>query len=196
MAETLIIASNNAGKIKEIRQMLPGIELRSLKDIGFVEDIPEPYHTFAENAAAKARTIHLHSGSNTFADDSGICVPALDNQPGVHSARYAGEHADDDANLRKLIKEMLGKEDRRAYYKAVICLVWNDEEHYFEGTCHGTLAESPAGDGGFGYDPIFIPEGYTQTFGELSPEVKNSMSHRGEAVRKMVAFINEQQGSN
>lgn len=191
---SLIIASNNEGKIREIRRMLPEMELRSMKDIGFVETIPEPYHTFAENAAAKARTIHLHCSCNTFADDSGICVPALDDAPGVHSARYAGDDADDDANLRKLIKDMLGKEDRRAYYKAVICLVWNGEEHYFEGTCHGTLAEAPAGNGGFGYDPIFIPDGHTETFGQLAPEVKNKLSHRGEAVRKMVDFIKEQAG--
>lgn len=190
----LIIASNNQGKIKEIRELLPGVELKSMRDIGFVADIPEPYHSFAENAAAKAKTIFLHCGCNTFADDSGICVPALDDAPGVRSARYAGDDAGDRDNMRKLLKEMTGKEDRRAYYKAVICLYWNEREHYFEGTCHGTLAEAPVGDGGFGYDPIFIPDGHTETFGQLSPEVKNKLSHRGEAVRKMVDFIKEMEG--
>lgn len=192
--DQLIIASNNQGKIKEIMELLPGMQLRSMRDIGFVEEIPEPYHTFAENAAAKARTIYMHCGCSTFADDSGICVPALDDAPGVRSARYAGDNADDGDNLRKLIQEMTAIEDRRAYYKAVICLVWNDKEYFFEGTCHGTLAKAPAGKGGFGYDPVFIPDGHTETFGQLPPEVKNKLSHRGEAVRKMVDFIKEQEG--
>lgn len=190
MGRGLVIASNNGGKIKEIRQLLPGIALQSLKDIGFSETIPEPYNTFNENAAVKARTVYGFCHINTFADDSGICVPALGDAPGVFSARYAGEHATDDMNLQKLIKEMEKQEDRRAYYKAVVCLVWNGTEHFFEGTCHGTLATAPAGDGGFGYDPLFIPDGYTETFGVLPAEIKNKLSHRGEAIRKMVAFIN------
>lgn len=192
MNNGLVIASNNAGKIKEIRQLLPGMELLSLKDIGFDKEIPEPYHTFAENAAVKARTVHEFCGRNTFADDSGICVPVLNDAPGVFSARYAGEPCDDERNLQKLLDEMKGKEDRRAYYKAVICLVWNGKEHYFEGTCHGTLATTPSGTGGFGYDPIFVPDGYDQTFGKLSADIKNQLSHRGEAVRKMVSFIKSQ----
>lgn len=169
--------------------MLPNIELSSLKDIGFIHDIPEPYLTFAENAAAKAKTVQAYAAKNTFADDSGICVSALNEAPGVHSARYAGTNAKDGDNLQKLLTNMLGITDRRAHYKAVICLIWDEQEHYFEGTCHGTLAEKPAGDGGFGYDPIFIPEGYSQTFGQLPQDVKNKLSHRGEAVRKMVDWI-------
>lgn len=192
MDNGLVIASNNAGKIKEIRQLLPGMELLSLKDIGFDQEIAEPYHTFAENAAVKARTIQAFCGRNTFADDSGICVAALNDAPGVFSARYAGEPSDDGRNLQKLLDEMSDKEDRRAYYKAVICLVWNSGEHYFEGICRGTLATAPSGTGGFGYDPIFIPDGYQQTFGELSADIKNQLSHRGKAVRKMVSFINSQ----
>lgn len=192
MSKGLIIASNNAAKIKEIRQLLPHVPLQSLKEIGFAQEIPEPYMTFEENAAVKAKTIYEHSNVNTFADDSGICVPALDNAPGVHSARYAGADATDVKNLQRLLADMEHIKDRRAYYKAVICLVWNGEEHYFDGTCHGRLATAPSGNRGFGYDPIFIPEGYQQTFGELSADVKNKLSHRGEAIRKMVKFIEEQ----
>jgi XTP/dITP diphosphohydrolase len=190
---TLVAATNNKGKLREIMQLLPeGVELKTLGDIGFAQEIPEPYETFEENAATKARTVHTFCGLNVFAEDSGICVPALDGAPGVHSARYAGEPKDDGRNLAKLADEMWGKEDRRAYYKAVICLIWEGEEHYFEGTCHGRLAEEPRGSGGFGYDPIFMPDGYNETFGELPDEVKNNLSHRGEAVRKMVAFIKTQ----
>jgi len=190
---TLVAATNNKGKLREIIQLLPqGVELKTFGDIGFTQDIPEPYETFEENAATKARTVHKFCGLNVFAEDSGICVSVLDGAPGVHSARYAGEPKEDGRNLVKLADAMWGKENRDAYYKAVICLIWNDKEYYFEGTCHGTLAEEPRGNGGFGYDPLFIPYGYTETFGELPDEVKNKLSHRGEAVRKMIAFIQEQ----
>lgn len=190
LMKSLVAATNNKGKLKEIRQLLPwNMSLQSLQDIGFSEDIPEPYDTFEENAATKARTVHEFCGQNTIADDSGICVEALQGAPGVYSARYAGEGATDAQNLQRLIEDMKGQPDRRAYYKAVICLIWEGEIQYFEGTCHGTLAEAPTGKKGFGYDPIFIPDGYTQTFGELSAEVKNKLSHRGEAIRKMMVFI-------
>jgi XTP/dITP diphosphohydrolase len=190
--QELVIASNNKGKIKEIKELVTHINLLSLRDIGFADEIPEPYHTFHENAHTKADTIHRFSGKNVFADDSGICVAALDGAPGVFSARYAGEGATDEANLNKLIDNMTGQADRRAWYQAVICLIWNSEAHYFEGTCQGTLLEQPIGDGGFGYDPIFVPDGHTQTFAQLAPEVKNAISHRGKAVRAMVEFINKQ----
>lgn len=186
----LVAATNNKGKLKEIRQLLPwDISLQSMQDIGFTDDIPEPYETFEENAAAKARTVYTFCGINTLADDSGICVPALNNAPGVYSARYSGKPSNDDRNLEKLLQDMKDATDRRAFYKAVICLVWEGTEHYFEGTCHGTLAEIPRGSRGFGYDPIFIPDGYSETFGELPQEVKNQFSHRGQAIRKMMEFI-------
>ncbi len=172
--------------------MIQDIHLFSLKDIGFNEDIPEPYDTFEENAATKAKTISEYSGKNIFADDSGICVNALEGAPGVFSAMYAGEGATDGANLEKLLTEMQGKTDRSAYYKAVICLVWNGDTHYFDGVCNGTLLDTPQGDGGFGYDPIFVPDGYEQSFGQLPADIKHSISHRGKAVRKMVAFLQEQ----
>lgn len=186
--QQLVIASNNGGKIREIRSMISNIALLSLADIGFTADIPEPFHTFEENALAKASAIHEACGKNVFADDSGLCVNALHGQPGVDSAHYSGSR-DDEANLQLVLRNLAGAEDRTAYYKAVICLVWDDEVYYFEGFCHGRIIAEKRGDSGFGYDPIFVPDGYEQSFGELPPDVKNGLSHRGEAVRKMVAFI-------
>lgn len=189
----LVIASNNKGKIKEITEMTEGrFALLSLRDIGFDNEIPEPYHTFNENAYTKARTIYEYCGKNVFADDSGICANALDGAPGVISARYAGADTDDERNLQKLLTDLEGKADRTGYYKAVICLIWNGAPRYFEGICNGTIIDTPSGAGGFGYDPIFVPEGYDKTFAELPPEVKNTVSHRGKAMRQMVAFLKEQ----
>lgn len=190
--EQLVIASNNQGKIREIKQMISNIELLSLKDIGFTNEIPEPFETFEENAFTKADTINRFSGKNVFADDSGICANALNGAPGVFSALYAGRHGDDEGNLQKLLDELKDKTDRTGYYKAVICLIWNSQPHYFEGICNGTIIESKRGEGGFGYDPIFVPDGFTETFAELTPEVKNKISHRGKAVRQMVDFLKEQ----
>lgn len=188
----LVIATNNKGKMREIAAILQGVELLSLKDIGFTADIPEPYDTFEENAHTKAATVHAFCGKNVFADDSGICANALGGAPGVFSARYAGHDTDDERNLQKLLTELKGKEDKTAYYKAVICLIWEDRVYYFEGECHGHIIEQPRGEGGFGYDPIFVPQGHEQTFAELDPALKNEISHRGKVVRKMVAFIKEQ----
>lgn len=187
----LVIASNNKGKITEIKQMIQGVELLSLANIGFTTDIPEPYHTFEENAFAKANAIYTFSGLNVFADDSGICVNALNGKPGVDSAHFSGTR-DDEANLQKVLSEIRNAPDRTAYYKAIICLIWNGIPHYFEGMCTGTITTEKRGNGGFGYDPIFIPSGYSQTFAELPPEVKNDISHRGKAVRKMAAFVQQQ----
>lgn len=187
----LVIASNNKGKIREIMPLVEGMHILSLQDIGFTGDIPEPYFTFEENALAKASAIHQYSAKNTFADDSGICVNALNGAPGVISAHYSGER-DDEKNLQRVLAEMKGAEDRSAFYKAVICLIWNDEVYYFEGICTGQILEEKRGDGGFGYDPVFVPDGYTHTFAELPLDVKNTISHRGKAISKMAAFLNEQ----
>ena len=186
----MVVASNNKGKIREIKQMVQDISLLSLSDIGFTDEIAEPFHTFEENALAKAGEIYRFCGKNVFADDSGICANALNGAPGVDSAHYSGTR-DDDANLQKLLANLQDKDDRSGYYKAVMCLLWDDETYFFEGICEGTIIEQPVGDGGFGYDPIFVPNGYDKTFAELSPEIKNEISHRGKAVRKMVAFIKE-----
>ncbi len=189
--QQLVIASNNEGKIREIRSMTPTIELLSLRDIGFTSEIPEPYDTFEENAHAKAAAIHAYCRKNVFADDSGLCVNSLGGAPGVISAHYSGER-DDEKNLLKVLDELSGKEDRSAYYKAVICLIWNENTHYFEGICEGTITQEKRGNDGFGYDPIFLPDGQTQTFGELPLSVKNEISHRGKAMRKMIAFLENQ----
>ena len=186
----LVIASNNQGKIREIKQMIDAIDLLSLVDIGFTDEIPEPYHTFEENALAKAAAIHQFSGKNVFADDSGLCINALNGAPGVDSAHFSGER-DDEKNLQKALAALTGAEDRSAFYKAVICLIWNDEVYYFEGICEGVIISEKRGNGGFGYDPIFIPGGYDQTFAELPLDIKNQVSHRGKAVKKMVDFLNE-----
>ena len=191
----LVIASNNQGKIREIRPLINGMELLSLKDIGFIDEIPEPYHTFEENALAKAITIQKFNGKNVMADDSGLCVNALGGEPGVESAHYCGER-NDEKNLQLVLEKLKGEADRTAYYKALICLIWEGEVYYFEGTCEGRIIDEKKGSGGFGYDPIFIPDGYEQTFGELAPEVKNQISHRGKAIKKMVAWLNEKSGMN
>lgn len=170
--------------------MIDGISLLSLNDIGFTDDIAEPFQTFEENALAKASTIHQYCNKNVFADDSGICANALHGAPGVNSAHYSGSR-DDAANLQQLLADLTDKDDRSGYYKAVICLIWDDETYFFEGVCEGRIIEQPIGRGGFGYDPIFIPDGFDKTFAELPPDVKNEISHRGKAVRKMVAFIKE-----
>ena len=192
--QQLVIASNNAHKIGEIKEMVGDIELLSLKDIGFTEDIPEPYHTFEENALAKASAIYKFSGKNVFADDSGICVNVLNGAPGVDSAHFSGAR-DDEKNLQKVLKELKGAQDRSAFYKAVICLIWDGEVYYFEGICEGEIIGAKRGEGGFGYDPIFIPAGYEQTFAELPLSLKNKISHRGKAVMKMVEFLKERNRS-
>ncbi|MGC4056685.1 MAG: non-canonical purine NTP pyrophosphatase [Chitinophagaceae bacterium] len=172
-------------------ELLSGVQILSLDDIGFTSEIEEPYLTFHENAWQKANTVFQFCGLNVLADDSGICVPVLNNEPGVLSARYAGDHASDDANLRLLLKNMEGHTDRRAFYKAVLCLFWNGMPSYFEGTCHGTLLRQEQGSGGFGYDPIFVPDGYDASFGELDAAVKQQISHRANAMRQLIAFAQQ-----
>ncbi len=191
--QQLVIASNNKGKISEIKQMMQGVELLSLQDIGFTDDMAEPFETFEENARAKADTIHRFSGKSVFADDSGICVNHLHGAPGVDSAHYSGVR-DDEMNLQTVLRELEGASDRSAYYKAIVCLIWNGELHYFEGICEGSIIKEKRGEGGFGYDPIFVPHGFLQTFAELPPSVKNEISHRGKAIRKMVSFIEQKLG--
>lgn len=171
--------------------MIQGINLLSLQDIGFDNDIPEPYYTFEENAHTKAEAIHRFCGKNVFADDSGLCVNALGGAPGVISAHYSGERHDEQ-NLQLVLTNLQGVADRSAYYKAVICLIWQEQTYYFEGVCSGHIITEKRGSGGFGYDPIFIPDGHTETFAQLPLSVKNSISHRGKAVAKMVAFLHSQ----
>ena len=188
MKPELVIASNNKGKILEINNMVTGVKLLSLADIGFTKEIPEPFHTFRENAFIKASTIHKFCSKNVFADDSGICATALDGAPGVDSAHYSGSR-DDEKNLWKLVHDLKPYSDKTAWYYAVICLIWEGEVHYFEGRCDGRIITQKLGSGGFGYDPVFIPDGYEHTFAELPFSVKNQISHRAKAVLAMLEFL-------
>jgi XTP/dITP diphosphohydrolase len=188
----LVLASDNAGKIKELKAFLSGVQLLSLSDIGFAQEIPEPYHTFRENAYTKAHTVHQFCGKNVLSDDSGLCVDALQGAPGVISAHYAGFPKDNTANLQKVLQELQGQTNRAAHYIAVLCLIWQGQVYYFEGKCYGTILQEPIGDGGFGYDPLFVPDGYTLTFAQLPAEVKNRISHRAVAMQALQAFIAQQ----
>lgn len=187
----LIFATNNSNKVKEIQAFTNDeMQILSLAAAGITEEIEEPYHTFKENAWAKAMYVYQKTGKPCFAEDSGLVVPALDGAPGVLSARYAGVHGDDAANNAKLVHELQYISDRAAYYIALICLVINEDEvYYFEGKCHGTIGIAPQGTAGFGYDPLFIPEGYQESFGQLGLDVKKSLSHRSKAIQQLVQHL-------
>lgn len=186
----LVFATNNQHKLEEVRQMLgSAITILSLKEIGCAEDIPETGTTFRENASIKSHYVYERYGLDCFADDSGLVVDALNGAPGVFSARYAGEAAGDEANIKHLLTQLQGQTDRTARFHAVISLIRGGNEHFFEGAINGTIRNKKSGDGGFGYDPVFQPEGFDRTFAELSPGEKNQISHRGLAIQQLVAFL-------
>ncbi len=186
----LVFATNNAHKLEEVRQILGDrFEVLSLSDINCHEDIPETGETFQDNALQKARYVKEHYGYDCFADDTGLEVKALGGAPGVHSARYAGDH-DSEANMTKLLQELEKKPDRSAQFRTVVALILNGQEVLFEGIVTGKIAtERHYGQSGFGYDPLFIPDGFTETFSQMSPESKNQVSHRGRAVRKLADYL-------
>ena len=185
----LIFASHNQHKLEEVKQMLPqNIQFKSLTDINFNDEIEETGVTFEENAKIKSDTIFAKTGVNVFADDSGLVIEGLNGAPGVYSARYAGTGKSED-NIAKVLTEMEGISNRNAYFIAVFCLILDGKEYFFEGRVNGTISTEILGEDGFGYDPIFIPEGYTKSFAQMSPEEKNSMSHRGRAVEKLHNFL-------
>ncbi len=187
----LIFATNNRHKLSEVEAILGGrVELVSLAECGITEDIPETSDTIAGNALQKARYVYEKTGADCFADDTGLEVDALDGAPGVHSARYATDGHDFAANRELLMRNMADKSDRRARFRTVVALVLGGEEFLFEGVVEGEVTREERGEGGFGYDPMFRPEGYEQTFSELSPEEKNSISHRGRAVTALARFLN------
>jgi XTP/dITP diphosphohydrolase len=190
MSHTFIIASNNAHKVSEI-QLLIGSDftLKTLADIGFTEDIEETGDTLVENALIKARHIYEIYKQNCFADDSGLEIDALDGAPGVYSARYAGEPVNHQKNNEKVLAALLGKSNRNAAFRTVIALIFEDQEFIFEGKIEGKITENLKGNNGFGYDPIFQPNGYDQCFAEMSLSEKTQISHRGIAVAKLAAFI-------
>lgn len=186
MKQTLVVASNNAHKIEEIKAILSNrFELLSMEEIGFKEDIIEDGSTFIENAFIKARTINTKYNCNCFADDSGLVIEALDNEPGVYSARYAGEPVDHQKNIEKVLEKMQGINNRNAKFVTVIALILDGEEYYFEGEVVGSITTERSGEKGFGYDPIFMPNGYNVTFAEMNEKQKNAISHRARALAQM-----------
>lgn len=188
----LVFATGNQNKLKEVKAMLPkGITLLSLKDIDSEDDIPETGATVAENASIKARYVSDKFGMDCFADDTGLEVEALGGRPGVYSARYAGPACDPADNILKLLTELKGETNRKARFITVIALRLGEKEYLFEGIVNGRITESVSGTGGFGYDPVFVPDGYTQTFAEMTSEEKNNISHRGIAVKELVAFLSK-----
>ncbi len=187
----LIFASHNAHKALEIQSILPsGIELKTLADLNYHEEIPENEQTIEANSQFKAHFVYQKFGENCFADDTGLEVFALGGRPGVHSARYAGEHRDSDDNMNKLMQELEEMTDSSAQFKTVIKLYWEGKEYQFEGIVTGKIARVKTGSEGFGYDPIFIPDGEQRSFAEMSMSEKNTYSHRARAIEKLVRFLN------
>jgi len=187
---TLILATNNQHKVDEIRSVLDDeFIIISLKEAGIDIDIPEPYLTLEANASEKSKTIHELTHQNCFSEDTGLEVDALNGEPGVKSARYAGEEKNFKANIDKLLANLKGKENRKARFRTVISLIWNNEEYLFEGISEGKIIDVPRGELGFGYDPVFVPDESDRTFAEMTLEEKNKYSHRSKAVEKLVAFL-------
>ncbi len=187
---TIVFATNNAHKLGELRG-IAGEEwnIMSLAEIGCHDDIPETADTLEGNALIKARWVKERYGYDCFADDTGLMVDVLDGAPGVYSARYAGPGHDSVANMKLLLERMADKDNRNAHFSTVIALVMGGEEHIFEGRVDGTIAREPSGCGGFGYDPVFVPENSGRTFSEMTAEEKNAISHRGRATRKLMEFL-------
>lgn len=188
----LVFATNNLNKIKEVQSFIPKqIKLLSLKDIGCFEDVPETQDTIEGNAIQKAEYIIKHYGYNCFADDTGLEVKVLNGEPGVYSARYAGEQRDANDNMNLLLKNLMDKTNRQAQFKTVIALHLNGELNTFKGVCKGEITTKKQGEQGFGYDPIFKALGYTKTFAEISLNEKNKIGHRGKAVKQLVDYLNK-----
>ncbi|MDD4115249.1 MAG: non-canonical purine NTP diphosphatase [Massilibacteroides sp.] len=186
----IVFATNNKHKLDEVKKIMAGhIKIVSLEEIGCHDDIPETANTLEGNALLKASYIKEKFGLDCFADDTGLEVETLHNAPGVYSARYAGETHDSEANMNKLLSELQGKDNRRARFRTVITLIIGNETKSFEGIVNGFIDTVKKGKTGFGYDPIFIPEGYTQSFAELGDTIKNKISHRAKAINKLNDFL-------
>ncbi len=190
MIKKLVFATNNKHKLEEVSSILPdSIHLISLADINCDEDIPETADTLEGNALLKARYVKVKYGYDCFADDTGLEVEALDNAPGVFSARYAGPEHDAEANMNKLLNALKGKENRKARFRTSIALILDNKEYLFDGIINGSIIDEKKGNAGFGYDPIFKPDNYDLTFAELGNDIKNKISHRALAVKELVAFL-------
>lgn len=190
MKKNLIFATNNRHKIEEVSAILDGVcNISGLKEIGCFEDIPEDMDTIRDNAMQKARFIFEKYGFNCFADDTGLFVKSLDGEPGVYSARYAGEECDSQKNIDKLLDKLKDKKERKAFFMTVVALIIDGDEYYFEGVVNGEILSERHGDGGFGYDPVFMPEGFAQSFAQLGMDEKNKISHRALAIKAMSDFL-------
>lgn len=187
----LIFATNNQHKINEMRSIVgKNFEIITLTEAGLDIDIPEPYDTLEENASAKSKTIYQLTGINCFSEDTGLEVFALNGEPGVKSARYAGEQKSFDKNIDKLLVNLAGKTNRDARFRTVISVIIDGQETLIEGVCNGKINEGKKGMEGFGYDPVFLPDGSNKTFAEMDPDEKNRISHRARATKKLVIFLN------
>jgi XTP/dITP diphosphohydrolase len=189
----LIFATNNKHKIREISDLLDNrFKVLGLADVSITDDIPEDADNLADNALYKARYVHERTGMNVFADDTGLEVNALNGAPGVHSARYAGADKNPDNNIIKLLKQLEGTTNRKARFRTVIALIFDNREYLFEGKVEGEIIQNRKGTGGFGYDPVFMPKGYDKTFAEIPLSEKNKISHRAQAMKKLLAFLAQQ----
>ncbi|MCL6103085.1 MAG: non-canonical purine NTP diphosphatase [Bacteroidetes bacterium] len=189
----LVFATNNAHKLRELGEILKGeFTLFSLNDISCTDDIPETGDTLEANASQKSRYIWDRYQLDCFSDDTGLEIAALNNEPGVHSARYAGEGKNSEDNIEKVLSKLSGENNRKACFRCVISLIIRGNEYLFEGQVDGEILPERKGISGFGYDPIFLPDGYTQSFAEMNADLKNSISHRGRAVQKLVRFLLEE----
>ena len=188
----LIFATHNNHKLREIQEILSGsYQIVGLHELGFSEDIPETADTLEGNAAIKAKYIYDKFGMDCFSDDTGLEISALQGAPGVYSARFAGENCTFEDNMKKVLHLLQGVANRKACFRSVICLILNGESYFFEGRIEGEIIDTQKGTDGFGYDPIFIPDGFTETFAEMPIEKKNSISHRGIATQKLINFLHE-----
>lgn len=196
--KTIVLASNNKNKIKEFKEIFSDYNILSLNDIGFNDEIEETGETFLENAVIKAKTIHLFLKEKNFvydvvSDDSGLCVEALNGAPGVYSARYAGGHGNDDENIKKLLKELEDKDNRKAYFICSIVLYKSDGKYYdVEGKTCGTITNKKIGDDSFGYDPVFLSDDLGKTFGQATADEKNKVSHRGRAIDELKLLLDNE----
>ena len=195
--QSLIFATNNQHKVDEVKSVLNGIfEVVTLKDAGINIDIPEPFDTLEENALQKSGTIHRLTNKNCFSEDTGLEVFALNGAPGVKSARYAGEQASFSDNVQKLLTDLEGIQHREARFRTVISLILNNREYQFEGICIGKITTEASGEKGFGYDPVFIPDGDNRCFADMTMEEKNQYSHRQKAMTQLISFLKSQDGQN
>ncbi len=187
---TLIFATNNRNKVAEIQSLVgPNFTIIPLKEAGIDIDIPEPHDQLEANALEKAMTIFNMTQQNCFSEDTGLEILALDGAPGVKSARYAGENSNPQANIDLVLSKMTGVENRTAQFRTVICLIWENQTYYFEGICTGQILNNMQGENGFGYDPIFVPDGASKSFANMTMEEKNSYSHRKKAVTQLFEFL-------